>query len=75
MTAALHHRIVRLLIHARRDAGLTQAQLAARLRQKVGFVFHYEASGRRLDIAELILIFRVLDVEPFQLLQQAKREE
>jgi len=42
-----------LLRSARIDAGLTQAQLAARLDQDQTFVSKYESAERRLDILEL----------------------
>jgi DNA-binding transcriptional regulator YiaG len=41
-----------LLRQLRSDAGLTQAQLAARLHRDQAFVSKYESGDRRLDILE-----------------------
>ncbi len=44
---------LRLLREARKDAGLTQVQLADRLGQTQSFVSKCERGERRLDIAEV----------------------
>lgn len=69
----LPHFIVALPIQARRDAGLTQTDLANRLGQRQTFVSHYEIGRRRLDVAEVIVICRVIGVAPVELLKRAKR--
>lgn len=47
---------------AREDNGLSQAQLATRLRKPASFVGKYELGERRLDVVELLVILNVLDV-------------
>jgi transcriptional regulator with XRE-family HTH domain len=48
------------LIRARKDAGLTQQQIASRLRKPQSFVAKYENGERRLDLIELLMISRPL---------------
>ena len=47
---------------AREDSGLSQAQLATRLRKPASFVGKYELGERRLDVVELLVILNMLDV-------------
>lgn len=49
---------------ARERVGLTQAQLAARLRKPQSFVSNYERGQRRIDVLELIRIASTLGVDP-----------
>jgi transcriptional regulator with XRE-family HTH domain len=50
------------LREARRAAGLTQAELGARLGQTQSFVSKCERGERRIDIAELAVFCRALNV-------------
>jgi transcriptional regulator with XRE-family HTH domain len=68
---ALHHRIVALLVEARRSRRITQAELGRRLGRSTSFVFRVEAGARHLDVAEFILIARAIGVDPYELLRQA----
>jgi transcriptional regulator with XRE-family HTH domain len=52
------------LMAARERAGLTQQQLARRLRKPQSFVSNYERGQRRLDILELLLIVGALKADP-----------
>ena len=45
--------VLRLLRDARRDAGLTQTELAKKLKQSQSFVTKVERGDRRLDIIQL----------------------
>ncbi len=47
-------RLQQLLIELRTAAGLTQADLAQRLKRPQSFVSKYESGERRLDVVELI---------------------
>lgn len=49
-----YQRLGQLLIEARQAAGLTQIELAARLRRPQSYVSKYESGERRLDVIELI---------------------
>lgn len=52
------------LAAARETAGLTQSQLAKRLRKPQSFVSDYERGQRRIDVLELLRIADVLQCDP-----------
>lgn len=49
-----------LLVQARKDAGLTQAELAAKLNRPQSYVSKYESGERRLDVIEFLEVARSL---------------
>ena len=53
---------------ARKKAGVTQVELAKRLRKPQSFVSSYESGQRRLDLVELTRIAAALAVDPRTLL-------
>jgi ribosome-binding protein aMBF1 (putative translation factor) len=53
-------RLQQLLVSARVAAGLSQRELASRLRQPQSFVSRYETGERRLDLVELMELTMVL---------------
>jgi transcriptional regulator with XRE-family HTH domain len=55
-------RLVALLRDLRLEAGLTQAQVAKRLRRPQSLVSNYESGQRRLDLIELREITEILGV-------------
>jgi transcriptional regulator with XRE-family HTH domain len=55
--------LIELLKRLRTDAGITQAELAARLRRPQTWVSKVEVGERRLDIEELRQICEALDVD------------
>lgn len=50
----------KLLVEARRVAGLTQAELAGRLERPQSYVSKYERGERRLDVVEFIEVANTL---------------
>ena len=58
--SAEQRRLVELLRQMRKEAGLTQAQVAARLGRPQSFVSKYESGERRLDLIELRAVGRAL---------------
>ncbi|MCH8188589.1 MAG: helix-turn-helix transcriptional regulator [Proteobacteria bacterium] len=52
------------LIQARKDAGLTQQQVADKLGRPQSFVAKYENGERRLDVVEFLEIANLLDADP-----------
>jgi transcriptional regulator with XRE-family HTH domain len=60
--------IIARLIRARKDAGVTQVELAERLGQRQTFVSKYEVGERRLDVAEFIQISKAIGANPFELM-------
>lgn len=59
-----YRRLVELLVAARKDAGLTQRDLAARLKQPPSYIGKLESRQRRLDVIELIDLLDAIGVKP-----------
>lgn len=57
-----------VLIDARKNAKLTQAELAARLERPQSFVAKYELGERRVDVVEFVAVARALGLDPGELL-------
>lgn len=68
MAATLHdpryRRLVKALVSARAEAGLTQRDLAARLKKPPSYVAKGESLQRRLDLIEMIDWLAALGVKP-----------
>jgi transcriptional regulator with XRE-family HTH domain len=62
-----HRALIELLVSTREAAGLTQRDLAARLKRPRSFVGRIEAGERRVDVIEFIEIARVMGIDPGQL--------
>jgi transcriptional regulator with XRE-family HTH domain len=62
-----HRTLIDILVESREQAGLTQRDLAARLRRPHSFIGRIEAGERRVDVIEFIEIARVMDLDPEQL--------
>jgi DNA-binding XRE family transcriptional regulator len=58
-----------LMIGARKIAGLTQRELAKRLRRPQSFVAKYEGGERRVDVVEFIEICKAIEADPNKLLK------
>jgi transcriptional regulator with XRE-family HTH domain len=58
-----------LLIKARKAAGLTQHDLARRLKKPQSFVAKYEGGERRLDVVEFLKITRAIGTDPLRILR------
>ena len=69
----LYKALLQALVRARKDAGVSQVELAARIGRRQTFVSKYETEERRLDVAEYIAIARAVGAEPFELMQMAER--
>lgn len=57
---------------ARQAAGLTQAQVAARVNRPQSFVAKYEQGERRLDVVEFLDLTEAIGTDPFRLLRALK---
>lgn len=67
-------RFCKLLVSARKKAGLTQQELADRLKRPQSFVAKIEAGERRVDVVEFITIASALERNPSQLIQSILRK-
>jgi transcriptional regulator with XRE-family HTH domain len=61
------------LISARRDANLTQIDLAKKLRRPQSFVSKYERGERRLDVVEFIEVAEALRIHPARVIDDIRR--
>ena len=68
-----HRALCALLIKARRNAGLSQTQVAARLGKPQSHVAKYEGGERRLDVIEFLRVCRALRADPARLLKALAR--
>ena len=59
-----------ILVRARRQADLTQRELASRLAKPPSFIAKIETGERRLDIVEFIAIARELGMAPGIIIDQ-----
>ena len=64
-----YQRLVEVLADARRDAGLTQAELAARVGKDQSFISIIEGAQRRVDLLEFYALARALELDPVELFQ------
>jgi transcriptional regulator with XRE-family HTH domain len=62
-----------MLIAARNDHGLTQTELAEKLRKPQSFVSKYERGERRLDVVEFLEIARCIGFDPYRFLKSLER--
>jgi transcriptional regulator with XRE-family HTH domain len=60
-----------VLVEARKGAGISQQELARRLKRSQSFIAKIEVGERRIDVVEFIEIARALGREPTKLLTQA----
>lgn len=65
---------LKCLISARKEADITQQDLAKRLGKPQSFVSKYENRERRIDFVEFLYIARALEVNPSDLLEKMEAE-
>lgn len=53
-----------MLIEMRKDAALTQAELAGKLEKPQSFVSKYENGERRLDVMEFLEVSKATGIDP-----------
>ncbi len=66
-----HRSLCAVLVEARKSAGISQQELARRLKRSQSFIAKIEVGERRIDVVEFIEIARALGREPAELLTQA----
>jgi transcriptional regulator with XRE-family HTH domain len=65
-----HKHLVEVLIAARKEAGLTQVQVAKALGKDQSFISIIEGSQRRVDVLEFYAIARALGKDPIEMFSQ-----
>ncbi|MEP1941715.1 MAG: helix-turn-helix transcriptional regulator [Sulfitobacter sp.] len=63
-----HIALINALIEARKAKNMTQAELASLLSCHQSFVARIESGQRRVDVSELVILSRALDVDASVLL-------
>ncbi len=64
-----HAALCALLLAFRRKAGLTQQDVAIRLKRPQSFVAKIEGGERRLDVLEFIGFAQAIDTDPIKILR------
>ena len=64
-----HQAFIAFIASTRKAAGVTQAELAARLGKPQSFVSKVERGERRLDVIEFCQVAEALGVDPSELLK------
>lgn len=60
-------------MQARKDAGITQAELGERIGQRQTFVSKFELGERRLDVAEFVVVAKAIGADPHTIMEAAER--
>ena len=71
---AAQDRFLALLKGARKAAGLTQAEVAGRLKKPQSFVAKYEKGERRLDVLEFVAVCRAVEADAVEIVRKLASE-
>lgn len=66
-------RLCELLIAQRHKAGLTQAEVAKKLRRHQPFIANIESGQRRVDVIELMAIGEVIGLDVGKIIRELKK--
>lgn len=69
-----HEALCGALIAARKAAGMTQSDLAKKLKCHQSFVARIESGDRRIDVIEMIVLARAIGTDTARLLTIAEEE-
>ena len=70
-----YNRFRKLVIEARKNAKLTQAELSAKLERPQSYVSKYERGERRLDLIEFLQITQALEIDPLAFIEELLRQK
>ena len=62
-----------LMMAARKEAGLTQQDVAKELKKPQSFVAKYEGGERRIDVVEFLAIAQAIGADPIRILRALMR--
>ena len=62
-----------LMIGARKNARLTQHELAKRLHKPQSFIAKYEGGERRIDVVEFVTICQAIGADPAKILKRLRK--
>jgi transcriptional regulator with XRE-family HTH domain len=64
---------IAVMVLARKEANITQHELARRIKKPQSFISKYERLERRLDVPEFIFVARALGMDPSKLLRRVDK--
>jgi transcriptional regulator with XRE-family HTH domain len=64
---------IAVMVLARKEANVTQHELARRIKKPQSFISKYERLERRLDVPEFIFVARALGLDPSKLLRRVDK--
>ncbi len=70
----VYARLIRMLVEARLEAGLRQADLARQLGQRQNYVSRYETLDRRIDMGQFVEAALAIGVDPVAMFARALAE-
>ena len=62
-----------MLVNARKDASLTQVQLAARLHRGQAYISRIERGERRVDVVEFMDLARAIGFDPVKFIAEFQK--
>ena len=65
-----HVRLIQLIVDKRREAGMSQADLAGVLDRYQSVVAAIESGGRRVDVVEFLELAEVIGFNPYDVLRE-----
>lgn len=69
-----YKKLTAILLDARRNAGLTQQEVADRLRKPQSYVAKVEGVERRIDVVEFIALAKAIGADPNRLFKSVLAE-
>jgi ribosome-binding protein aMBF1 (putative translation factor) len=67
-----YQRVINALKKARKERGITQAQLAEALGKPQSFIAKVESGERRLDVVEFVHLAQLVELEPSIIINEIK---
>ncbi|MBF0548247.1 MAG: helix-turn-helix transcriptional regulator [Candidatus Riflebacteria bacterium] len=68
-----HNLFRELIIAARKNASISQVDLAKKLKRPQSFVSKYERGERRLDIIEFLEVVKAIGINPLKIIKELER--
>ena len=73
LSSARQQRLAELLIRYREEAGLNQAEVAAKLGRHQPFISNLESGQRRLDVVELLDLADAIGFDPGDVILELRK--
>lgn len=73
VASPLQKKLAKLLVDARKSAGLRQVDVAEKLGVYQSWVTHLESGQRRVDVIELIELSKILGFDPAEMVKKLSK--